>query len=44
MLASEIGLLFIKSWERAERVHAAMVSRGFTGSLPPGQRLDRTRR
>ncbi len=44
MLASEIGLLFIKSWERAERVHAAMVSRGFTGSLPPGQRVDRTRR
>ncbi|MCX6594761.1 MAG: cobalt ECF transporter T component CbiQ [Acidobacteria bacterium] len=44
MLASEIGLLFIKSWERAERVHAAMVSRGFTGSLPPGQTVDRTKR
>ncbi len=44
MLASEIGLLFIKSWERAERVHAAMLSRGFTGSLPPRQLVDRTPR
>jgi cobalt/nickel transport system permease protein len=34
ILASEIGLLFVRSWERAERVHQAMLSRGFTGSLP----------
>ena len=44
MLASEIGLLFIKSWERAERVHAAMISRGFTGSLPAGSMVERAKR
>lgn len=36
-LASSIGLLFVRSWERAERVHQAMISRGFTGSLPAGR-------
>ena len=33
------GALFIRSYERGERVHLAMVSRGYTGSLSaPGQR------
>lgn len=30
----QIALLFIRSWERAERIHAAMLSRGFSGLLP----------
>jgi cobalt/nickel transport system permease protein len=29
-----VGSLFIRSYERSERVHAAMLSRGFTGTLP----------
>ncbi|WP_166392178.1 cobalt ECF transporter T component CbiQ [Nocardioides ochotonae] len=33
-LAGSLGALFIRSYERGERVHLAMVSRGYTGSLP----------
>ncbi len=33
-LASSAGALFIRSYERGERVHLAMLSRGYTGSLP----------
>lgn len=33
-IASSAGALFIRSYERGERVHAAMVSRGFTGTMP----------
>jgi cobalt/nickel transport system permease protein len=33
-LASSAGTLFVRSFERGERVHLAMVSRGFTGALP----------
>ncbi|MEV4622085.1 cobalt ECF transporter T component CbiQ [Asanoa sp. NPDC049573] len=29
-----VGALFIRSYERGERVYLAMVSRGYTGSLP----------
>ena len=29
-----IGSLFLRSWERAERVGQAMTARGFTGALP----------
>ncbi len=29
-----IGSLFLRSWERAERVGQAMTARGFTGTLP----------
>jgi cobalt/nickel transport system permease protein len=36
--ARGIGTLFIRSYERGERVHLAMVSRGFTGVLPDGGR------
>lgn len=30
----QLGALIIRSWDRAERVHAAMVSRGFHGAWP----------
>lgn len=33
-LASSAGALFIRSYERGERVYLAMLSRGFDGSLP----------
>lgn len=33
-LASGVGALFIRSYERGERVHAAMRSRGYTGEMP----------
>jgi cobalt/nickel transport system permease protein len=32
--ARSIGSLFIRSFERGERVYLAMVSRGYTGSMP----------
>jgi cobalt/nickel transport system permease protein len=28
------GTLFVRTFERAERVHAAMATRGFDGSVP----------
>ncbi|MFF8645924.1 cobalt ECF transporter T component CbiQ [Streptomyces sp. NPDC015345] len=34
VLARSAGALFIRSYERGERVHLAMVSRGYTGSMP----------
>jgi cobalt/nickel transport system permease protein len=34
VLATTAGALFIRSYERGERVHLAMLSRGYTGSLP----------
>jgi len=37
-LARSLGALFIRSYERGERVHLAMVSRGYTGRLPEGVR------
>ena len=33
-VASSAGTLFIRSYERGERVYLAMVSRGYTGTLP----------
>ncbi|MDQ3217809.1 MAG: cobalt ECF transporter T component CbiQ [Actinomycetota bacterium] len=33
-LTATAGTLFIRSYERGERVYLAMLSRGFTGSLP----------
>ena len=33
-LASTAGALFIRSYERGERVHLAMLSRGYQGQLP----------
>ena len=35
VLARSIGSLFIRSYERGERVHLAMLSRGSTGRMPP---------
>ena len=34
VLASSAGALFIRSYERGERVHLAMMSRGYTGQMP----------
>lgn len=34
VLAKSLGALFIRSYERGERVHLAMLSRGYTGKLP----------
>ncbi len=34
VVAKAAGALFIRSYERGERVHLAMVSRGFTGTMP----------
>jgi cobalt/nickel transport system permease protein len=34
MLARTLGALFIRSYERGERVHLAMVSRGYDGTWP----------
>ncbi|QZY28359.1 cobalt ECF transporter T component CbiQ [Nocardioides coralli] len=33
-LAKALGALFIRSYERGERIHLAMLSRGYTGRLP----------
>jgi cobalt/nickel transport system permease protein len=33
-IASAAGALFVRSYERGERVHAAMLSRGFNGTMP----------
>jgi cobalt/nickel transport system permease protein len=33
-LAASTGALFIRSYERGERVHLAMVSRGWSGRMP----------
>ncbi len=33
-MASTVGALFVRTFERGERVHLAMVARGYTGALP----------
>ncbi len=38
IVARSAGALFIRSYERGERVHLAMVSRGYTGTLDTGGR------
>lgn len=43
-IASSAGALFIRSYERGERVHAAMLSRGFTGTMPTIDERKATRR
>ncbi|MFC7501177.1 cobalt ECF transporter T component CbiQ [Nocardioides sp. CPCC 206347] len=35
-LARTLGALFVRSYERGERVHLAMLSRGYDGRLPEG--------
>lgn len=34
VLAASAGTLFIRSYERGERVHLAMLSRGYSGAMP----------
>jgi cobalt/nickel transport system permease protein len=34
-VAASVGTLFVRAYERGERVHLAMAARGFTGTLPP---------
>jgi len=34
VVAKSVGALFIRSFERGERVHLAMLSRGYTGRMP----------
>ncbi len=43
-IASSAGALFIRSYERGERVHQAMLSRGFTGAMPDLGQAPATRR
>lgn len=38
-VARGIGSLFIRSYERGERVHLAMLSRGWTGAMPDHTRV-----
>lgn len=33
-IASSLGVLFVRSYERGERVHHAMLARGYTGAMP----------
>jgi len=42
--ARAAGALFIRSYERGERVFLAMTSRGYDGTLPTGERTAATPR
>ena len=35
-----IGALFLKSYERSKRIHYAMLSRGFNGFIPLGEKFE----
>jgi cobalt/nickel transport system permease protein len=41
-LASSAGALFIRSYERGERIHLAMLSRGYSGRLPVARPMTAT--
>jgi cobalt/nickel transport system permease protein len=43
VLGKSAGALFIRSYERGERVHLAMVSRGYTGTMPAIDEMTATR-
>jgi cobalt/nickel transport system permease protein len=43
VLAKSAGALFIRSYERGERVHLAMVSRGYAGTMPVVDEVNATR-
>ena len=43
-VASLAGALFVRSFERGERVYLAMASRGYDGSLPPLEQHSASRR
>lgn len=36
-IASTAGALFVRSYERGERVHTSMISRGYSGELPKSE-------
>jgi len=38
-LGNMIGMFFIRSYERAERIYAAMLARGYNGEIPVVQKL-----
>jgi cobalt/nickel transport system permease protein len=44
VLGPTAGTLFVRSFERGERVHLAMLSRGYTGRLPAGPQAAAPRR
>ena len=44
ILGQSAGALFIRSYERGERVHLAMLSRGYTGSIIDLHRTDVTKK
>jgi cobalt/nickel transport system permease protein len=44
VIAQSAGALFIRSYERGERVHLAMLSRGYTGTMPVLDDIHPTRR
>ena len=41
-IASSAGALFVRSYERGERVHQAMLARGYTGAMPDLDRRSAT--
>jgi cobalt/nickel transport system permease protein len=43
VVAQSAGAMFIRSYERGERVHLAMLSRGYTGTMPDLDDLRATR-
>ena len=43
-VAGTAGSLFVRSYERGERVHLAMISRGYSGALPTGSTASRDAR
>lgn len=43
VLASSAGALFIRSYERGERIHLAMLSRGYDGRMPVTRTMTATR-
>jgi len=42
-IASTAGALFVRSYERGERVHTSMIARGYEGELPKSERPILTR-
>jgi cobalt/nickel transport system permease protein len=44
VIARSAGALFIRSYERGERVHLAMLSRGYTGQMPIIQEISASAR
>jgi cobalt/nickel transport system permease protein len=43
VLAKSAGALFIRTYERGERVHLAMISRGYAGAMPVIDEVNATR-